>query len=75
MDNINILPKEVLHEITSYLETDIQDVRNLASVSKCLSLVASAALYRHIDFNHGNDYEFLEVSKKRQLRLLKSIAE
>lgn len=77
MADVNALPTEVLHDIISYLSLNYIDLRNCTLVCRALWEVATAALYTHIDltFEERGDEEADEKTQRRQLRLMRSLAE
>jgi len=82
MTGINGLPKEILHEIVSYLSPHISELLMSSLVCRGLSEVANAALYRDIDLSIVDlsiderwDEQAGAKTRRRQLRLLRSISE
>ena len=77
MADLNALPAEVLRDIVSYLSLDYTNLRNCTLVCRALWEVATAALYTHIDliFEERRDEEANEKTQRRQLRLIRSLAE
>jgi hypothetical protein len=77
MANLNALPAEVLHDIISHLSPNFVDLLTCSLVCRALWNVATATLYGHIDLDIDARYdeEAKEKTKRRQLRLLRSLAE
>lgn len=76
MAALDTLPKEVLHDIVSYLSPDFPDLRNCSLVCRALWAVATSVLYNDIDFEIDKRYDRQadEKNERRQLRLLRSLA-
>lgn len=76
MADVNALPTEVLHGIVSYLSPEFTDLRNCSLVCRALWEVATVVLYTHIDLTfEERRYEADEKTQRRQLRLIRSLAE
>lgn len=75
--SLSTLPKEILHDIVSHFSGDFHNLQSCARVCRTVSEVATAALYKNIDFSieERDDVASDEKTKRRQLRLLRSIAE
>jgi hypothetical protein len=74
---LSTLPRETLHDIVSHLSLDFVDLRNCSLVCRALWEVSTAALYRNVDLSidERGDEDSDDTSKRRQLRLLRSISE
>jgi hypothetical protein len=77
MADLNTLPKEILHDIASYISPNFNDLRTCTLVCRALWEVATAVLYNHIDlsFEEKRDAEADEKTQRRQRQLIRSLAE
>lgn len=77
MANLSTLPKEILHEVISYVASSLPDLVRCSRVCKSLSEVANAALYHYIDLKRDEkcDDEADAKTNTRQAKLIRSIAE
>jgi hypothetical protein len=75
--SLSTLPKEIILSIASHFSGDFTNLRSCTLVCRTVSDVATAELYKNIDFTieERNDEDSDEKGKVRQLRLLRSIAE
>lgn len=77
MKGLHALPKSILHNIVSHLSPGLADLRNCSSVCRALGEASTTALYNHIDLSIDERYDpdADAKSKRRQLRLVRSISE
>jgi len=72
---LNLLPREVLHDIISTQSPTLTDLRNYSLVCRNVWEVASVVMYGHLDLTFDDqDTKANEKTKQSQIKLFQSIA-